>query len=66
MNDMLNSLYDLPVPKPYTPVNLSVVGIDLLFHHIRVLSGGRTEERWTDCRGVRWIGKEMAEKKRRC
>lgn len=35
LNDMLNSLYDLPVPKPYTPVNLSVVGIDLLFHHIR-------------------------------
>lgn len=28
MNDMLNSLYDLPVPKPYTPINLSVVGID--------------------------------------
>ncbi|XP_040895847.1 DENN domain-containing protein 1B isoform X1 [Toxotes jaculatrix] len=24
LNDMLNSLYDLPVPKPYTPVNLSV------------------------------------------
>lgn len=24
---MLNSLYDLPVPKPFTPVNLSVVGI---------------------------------------
>lgn len=23
---MLNSLYDLPVPKPFTPVNLSVVG----------------------------------------
>lgn len=31
LNDMLNSLYDLPVPKPFTPVNLSVVGIDLLF-----------------------------------
>lgn len=31
MNDMLNSLYDLPVPKPFTPVNLSVVGIDLIF-----------------------------------
>lgn len=28
MNDMLNSLYDLPVPKPFTPINLSVVGID--------------------------------------
>lgn len=28
LNDMLNALYDLPVPKPYTPVNLSVVGID--------------------------------------
>uniref|UniRef100_A0A8C4H847 DENN/MADD domain containing 1B n=1 Tax=Dicentrarchus labrax TaxID=13489 RepID=A0A8C4H847_DICLA len=25
LNDMLNSLYDLPVPKPFTPVNLSVV-----------------------------------------
>ncbi|XP_022064871.2 DENN domain-containing protein 1B isoform X1 [Acanthochromis polyacanthus] len=24
LNDMLNSLYDLPVPKPFTPVNLSV------------------------------------------
>ncbi len=35
LNDMLNSLYDLPVPKPYTPVNLSVVGIDLLFSLIR-------------------------------
>uniref|UniRef100_A0A3P8PNT3 UDENN domain-containing protein n=1 Tax=Astatotilapia calliptera TaxID=8154 RepID=A0A3P8PNT3_ASTCA len=27
LNDVLNSLYDLPVPKPFTPVNLSVVGI---------------------------------------
>lgn len=35
MNDMLNSLYDLPVPKPFTPVNLSVVGIDLIFPLIR-------------------------------
>uniref|UniRef100_A0A8C7IYA7 DENN domain containing 1B n=1 Tax=Oncorhynchus kisutch TaxID=8019 RepID=A0A8C7IYA7_ONCKI len=26
LNDMLNSLYSLPVPKPFTPVNLSVVG----------------------------------------
>uniref|UniRef100_A0AAY5L5M9 UDENN domain-containing protein n=1 Tax=Esox lucius TaxID=8010 RepID=A0AAY5L5M9_ESOLU len=26
LNDMLNSLYGLPVPKPFTPVNLSVVG----------------------------------------
>lgn len=25
LNNMLNSLYDLPVPKPFTPVNLSVV-----------------------------------------
>ncbi|XP_068445618.1 DENN domain-containing protein 1B isoform X1 [Clinocottus analis] len=24
LNDMLNSLHDLPVPKPFTPVNLSV------------------------------------------
>ncbi|XP_056269958.1 DENN domain-containing protein 1B isoform X4 [Pseudoliparis swirei] len=24
LNDMLNSLYDLPVPEPFTPVNLSV------------------------------------------
>ncbi|XP_055799692.1 DENN domain-containing protein 1B-like isoform X2 [Salvelinus fontinalis] len=24
LNDMLNSLYSLPVPKPFTPVNLSV------------------------------------------
>ncbi|XP_039984455.1 DENN domain-containing protein 1B [Xiphias gladius] len=24
LSDMLNSLYDLPVPKPFTPVNLSV------------------------------------------
>uniref|UniRef100_A0A3Q3R220 UDENN domain-containing protein n=1 Tax=Monopterus albus TaxID=43700 RepID=A0A3Q3R220_MONAL len=24
LNDMLHSLYDLPVPKPFTPVNLSV------------------------------------------
>uniref|UniRef100_A0A3P9MAD8 DENN/MADD domain containing 1B n=1 Tax=Oryzias latipes TaxID=8090 RepID=A0A3P9MAD8_ORYLA len=24
LNDMLNSLYELPVPKPFTPVNLSV------------------------------------------
>ncbi|XP_006799850.1 DENN domain-containing protein 1B-like [Neolamprologus brichardi] len=24
LNDVLNSLYDLPVPKPFTPVNLSV------------------------------------------
>ncbi|XP_072294220.1 DENN domain-containing protein 1B [Eucyclogobius newberryi] len=24
LNDLLKSLYDLPVPKPYTPVNLSV------------------------------------------
>lgn len=24
LNDLLNTLYDLPVPKPYTPVNLSV------------------------------------------
>lgn len=35
LNDMLNSLYDLPVPKPFTPVNLSVVGIDLIFPLIR-------------------------------
>lgn len=44
MNDMLNSLYDLPVPKPFTPVNLSVVGVDLLFFLIRgktVESGGK-------------------------
>uniref|UniRef100_A0A669B8S4 DENN domain containing 1B n=1 Tax=Oreochromis niloticus TaxID=8128 RepID=A0A669B8S4_ORENI len=27
LNDVLNSLYDLPVPKPFTPVNLSVVGV---------------------------------------
>ncbi|XP_062279851.1 DENN domain-containing protein 1B isoform X2 [Scomber scombrus] len=27
LNDMLNSLYDLPVPKPFTPVNLSVLYI---------------------------------------
>ena len=40
MNDMLNSLYDLPVPKPFTPVNLSVVGIDLIFPLIR----GKTAE----------------------
>ncbi|XP_005933844.1 DENN domain-containing protein 1B isoform X4 [Haplochromis burtoni] len=25
LNDVLNSLYDLPVPKPFTPVNLSVL-----------------------------------------
>ncbi|XP_078114771.1 DENN domain-containing protein 1B isoform X2 [Sander vitreus] len=24
LNDLLNSLYDMPVPKPFTPVNLSV------------------------------------------
>lgn len=35
MNDMLNSLYDMPVPKPFTPINLSVVGIDLIFPLIR-------------------------------
>uniref|UniRef100_A0A3B5LCQ9 DENN/MADD domain containing 1B n=1 Tax=Xiphophorus couchianus TaxID=32473 RepID=A0A3B5LCQ9_9TELE len=29
LNDLLNSLYELPVPKPFTPVNLSVVGIHL-------------------------------------
>lgn len=40
LNDMLNSLYDLPVPKPFTPVNLSVVGIDLIFPLIR----GKTAE----------------------
>lgn len=40
MNDMLNSLYDLPVPKPFTPVNLSVVGIDLIFPLFR----GKTAE----------------------
>ncbi|CAG00751.1 unnamed protein product, partial [Tetraodon nigroviridis] len=28
LNNMLNSLYDLPVPKPFTPVNLSVVDIN--------------------------------------
>uniref|UniRef100_A0AAQ5Z6D1 UDENN domain-containing protein n=1 Tax=Amphiprion ocellaris TaxID=80972 RepID=A0AAQ5Z6D1_AMPOC len=38
LNDMLNSLYDLPVPKPFTPVNLSVVGIDLIFPLVRVCS----------------------------
>lgn len=27
LNDMLESLHSLPVPKPNTPVNLSVVGI---------------------------------------
>lgn len=51
MNDMLNSLYDLPVPKPYTPVNLSVVGIDLIFPHIRgktAESRGRRKESRTD------------------
>lgn len=35
MSDMLNSLYDLPVPKPFTPVNLSVVRIDLIFPLIK-------------------------------
>lgn len=40
LNDMLNSLYDMPVPKPFTPVNLSVVGIDLIFPLIR----GKTAE----------------------
>lgn len=40
LNDMLNSLYDLPVPKPFTPVNLSVVGIDLIFPLFR----GKTAE----------------------
>lgn len=40
LNDLLNSLYDLPVPKPFTPVNLSVVGIDLKYPHIR----GKTAE----------------------
>lgn len=50
MNDMLNSLYDMPVPKPFTPVNLSVVGIDLLFPLIRgktAESRGRKRERRT-------------------
>lgn len=50
MNDMLNSLYDLPVPKPFTPVNLSVVGIDLIFPLIRgktAESRGRKRERGT-------------------
>ncbi|XP_013979035.2 DENN domain-containing protein 1B isoform X1 [Salmo salar] len=27
LNDMLNSLYSLPVPKPFTPVNLSVTSL---------------------------------------
>ncbi|XP_010900208.2 DENN domain-containing protein 1B isoform X2 [Esox lucius] len=27
LNDMLNSLYGLPVPKPFTPVNLSVTAL---------------------------------------
>nr|XP_046156047.1 DENN domain-containing protein 1B-like isoform X1 [Oncorhynchus gorbuscha] len=27
LNDMLNSLYSLPVPKPFTPVNLSVTAL---------------------------------------
>lgn len=31
LNDMLNSLYNLPVPRPFTPITLSVVGIDLVF-----------------------------------
>uniref|UniRef100_A0A665X3E8 DENN/MADD domain containing 1B n=1 Tax=Echeneis naucrates TaxID=173247 RepID=A0A665X3E8_ECHNA len=31
LNDMLNSLYELPVPMPFTPVSLSVVGIYLIF-----------------------------------
>lgn len=35
MNDMLNSLYELPVPKPFTPVNLSVVGTRLISLHRR-------------------------------
>lgn len=33
LNNMLNSLYDLPVPKPFTPVNLSVVGTHTLLTH---------------------------------
>lgn len=45
LNDMLNSLYDLPVPKPYTPINLSVVGTD------RGLAWGGWGggSGWTDC-----------------
>ena len=50
MNDMLNSLYNMPVPKPFTPINLSVVGIDLIFPLIRgetAERGERGKERWT-------------------
>lgn len=55
LNDLLNSLYDLPVPKPFTPVNLSVVGIDLKYPLIR---GKTAESRGRYCRSV-------LEKKRR-
>lgn len=41
LNDMLNSLYDLPVPKPFTPVNLSVVGIGRILR----LTGGKEGRR---------------------
>uniref|UniRef100_A0A3Q2NT63 DENN domain containing 1B n=1 Tax=Fundulus heteroclitus TaxID=8078 RepID=A0A3Q2NT63_FUNHE len=30
LNDLLNSLYELPVPKPFTPVNLSVAALTFL------------------------------------
>ncbi|KAJ0065536.1 hypothetical protein NL108_013098, partial [Boleophthalmus pectinirostris] len=33
LNDLLKSLYELPVPKPYTPVNLSVVRMQYFSHY---------------------------------
>lgn len=49
LNDLLNSLYDLPVPKPFTPVNLSVVGIDPRYPLIR---GKTAESRGKYCRSA--------------
>uniref|UniRef100_A0A8C7Y965 DENN/MADD domain containing 1B n=1 Tax=Oryzias sinensis TaxID=183150 RepID=A0A8C7Y965_9TELE len=43
LNDMLNSLYELPVPKPFTPVNLSVVGTRLILLHGRHTTRNLTE-----------------------
>ncbi|XP_017268990.1 DENN domain-containing protein 1B isoform X2 [Kryptolebias marmoratus] len=43
LNDMLNSLYELPVPKPFTPVNLSV-NEQLYIATGQVLRDGRSKE----------------------
>lgn len=43
---MLNSLYELPVPKPFTPVNLSVVGTRLILLHGRHTTAKMEIKKW--------------------